>query len=208
MYCYISWILCQQCKQTTPELPSFIRSCSTSCFDQWFMSFSSIQLFIESLNETYSVHQKLKKKKYVFIEVLDEAALKRRPNRNGRSILPDKIRLWDAVITRAKYKRHNMPYHGKPTTLTALVLDNIYQFKFHAGWDMQQGWGKQLCFLFGLWHFLSYQVRRGAFHLARTTVDIQSSHPFDGRCDMMWNYRSLPAWCTSSRYRTHWAWCV
>lgn len=89
------------------------------------------------------------------IEILDEAALKRRPNRNGGLIIPDKTRLWGAAITRAKYKRHDMPYHGKPTTLTALVSDSIYHFWFHAGWDMQQGWGKQLCFAFGLCHFLS-----------------------------------------------------
>lgn len=62
------------------------------------------------------------------IEILDEAALKRRPNRNGRLIISDKTRLWRAAITRAKYKRHDMPYHGKPTTLTALVSDRIYHF--------------------------------------------------------------------------------
>lgn len=74
-----------------------------------------------------------------------------------------------------------MPYHGKPTTLTALVLDSIYHFWFHAGWDMQQGWGKQPCFVLDLCHFLSYYVRRGAFQLARATVDIYSSHPGGGR---------------------------
>lgn len=96
-----------------------------------------------------------------FIEILDEAALKRRPNRNGGLIIPDKTRLWGAAITRAKYKRHDMPYYGKPTTLTALVLGSIYHFRFHAGWAMQQDWGKQLCFVLALCHFLSYQVRRG-----------------------------------------------
>lgn len=65
-----------------------------------------------------------------------------------------------------------MPYDVKPTRLTALVLDSIYRFLFHAGWDMQQGWGQQLCFVLDLCHFLSYQVRREAFQLARATVDI------------------------------------
>lgn len=100
------------------------------------------------------------------------SSLKRRPNRNGGLIIPDKTGLWDAAITRAKYKRHDMPYHGKPTTLTALVLDSIYQFWFHAGWDMQQGQGKQLCF-FSI-YVISFPIKwdGGAFQLARTTVDI------------------------------------
>lgn len=91
------------------------------------------------------------------IEILDEAALKRRPNRNAGLIIPDKTRLWGAAITRAKYKRHDMPYYGKPTTLTALVLDSVYTSDF-----MQDGIcsrvGESSCVLF-LVYAISFPIK-------------------------------------------------